>query len=102
MNVTLTKYFKKFLLCGSISLIDRAVEYIRNHGLRFNPDKSECMLFGKCPFTAIPRWTMNNKYLNVAPSIKYLGTSLCHDNGDMKKSNISAISNQLLKGKPTQ
>ena len=33
------------------------------------------------PFTAIPRWTMNNKYLNVAPSIKYLGTSLCHDNG---------------------
>ena len=53
-------YADDILLCsvtnyGLQCLIDRAVEYIRNHVLRFNPD----MLFGKYSFTAIPRWTMN-------------------------------------------
>ena len=81
-----TCYADDILLCSLTSqglqcLIDTAENYIKNHGLPFNPAKTECMLFGKCPFHNIPIWTLESQSLKVAPSIKYSGTILSSDNG---------------------
>jgi hypothetical protein len=85
-NFNVMCYADDILICSVTShglqcLINKAEEYIKNNGLRFNPAKTECMLFGKCPFIATPHWTMDNVSLSVVPSMKYLGTMLCYDNG---------------------
>ena len=35
-------------------MINVADKYIRNHGLSFNPTKTECMIIGHNPFTNEP------------------------------------------------
>ena len=43
---------------GLQRLINCAVSYISNHGIRFNPDKTKCMIFGNNPFTDNPKWNI--------------------------------------------
>ena len=74
-------YADDILLCsttitGLQFLIDEANEYIQNHGLKFNPQKTECMMCGPNPFSCDPKWTIGSVPLNVVPSVKYLGTNL--------------------------
>ena len=76
------------LLCSTTSsglqaLINIANGYIQNCGLKFNPQKTECMLSGSNPFNNVPKWTIENVSLTVVPSIKYLGTVLSGVNGDV-------------------
>ena len=72
-------YADDILLCsvtvtGLQKLINIANEYVYDHGLRFNPAKTNCMIMGGNPFTTEPVWTIDNVPLNVSANIKYLGT----------------------------
>ena len=76
-------YADDILLCSVTSsglqhLIDRADVYIKNHGLNFNPVKTECMIYGANPFVNGPSWILDNTSLNVVTSIRYLGTTLSY------------------------
>ena len=62
-----------------------ADKYIRNHGLSFNPTKTECMISGHNPFTNEPSWMIDNQSVTVVPSIKYLGTILDNSPGSSHK-----------------
>ena len=61
---------------GLQTLINIANRYITNHGLAFNPSKTECMISGGNPFSVQPEWSMEDHSLRMVPSIKYLGTML--------------------------
>ena len=37
-----------------------ANKYIRDNGLKFNPLKTECVIFGKCTLDPHPEWTLSN------------------------------------------
>ena len=39
---------------GLQSLINTCVNYVKSHGLRFNPLKTTCFIVGNNPFTSIP------------------------------------------------
>ena len=87
-NYNVICYADDILLCSTTSsglqtLINIANGYIQNCGLKFNPQKTECMLSGSNPFNNVPKWTIENVSLTVVPSIKYLGTILCGVNGDV-------------------
>ena len=47
-------------------LIDYANEYISKHGLRFNPTKTECVIFGKQFLVPEPRWYLHDSLVNVS------------------------------------
>ena len=66
---------------GQQQLLDIANEYITDHGLLFNPDKTVCMIYGNNPFTEQPRWHMNNTSLKQENSMKYLGTTFGDSGG---------------------
>ena len=77
-------YADDILLCsttvtGLQKLINIATEYIGEHGLRFNPNKTTCMIMGGNPFTIMPTWSIQNVPLRIVDTIKYLGT----DFGDL-------------------
>jgi exonuclease III len=61
---------------GLQTLISCAVNYISRHGLRFNPSKSKCVIYGKNPFTVTPKWFIDNCELQLVENIEYLGTYL--------------------------
>jgi hypothetical protein len=74
-------YADDLLLCsltvsGLQKLINYADEYISGHGLRFNPSKTICMVYGKHWLTSDPKWTIKNEQLTNRDSITYLGTVL--------------------------
>ena len=50
---------------------------IEYHGLRFNPIKTSCTVFGKYTMTPNPNWYLDNCMLNVTDSVTYLGVTLC-------------------------
>ena len=60
-------------------LINCAVNYISNHGLRFNPGKSQCIIYGKNPFNLQPSWHIDTCELQIAENLEYLGTFLGHN-----------------------
>ena len=81
-NMNAICYADDIMLCSLTSsglqdLIEKANSYIKGHGLKFNPLKTECMVSGTNPFSVLPSWILENSILQVAPSIKYLGTVLC-------------------------
>ena len=86
-NFNIVCYADDILLCSLTSsglqfLIDKADEYIKNHGLNFNPAKTECLLYGSNPFVKQPVWTLDDVSLKIVTSIKYLGTVISfHDRG---------------------
>ena len=69
------------LSTGLQQLLDIANEYITDHGLLFNPDKTVCMIYGNNPFTEQPRWHINNISLKLENSMKYLGTTFGDSGG---------------------
>ena len=80
-NFNVICYADDILLCSTTSsglqcLINRANEYISMYGLRFNPQKTECLISGPNPFNCTPVWSIDNVILKVVHSLKYLGTSL--------------------------
>ena len=65
---------------GLQNLINIANGNICKNGLRFNPNKTECFIAGKHPFTSTPQWFINDTRLKVVDKLTYLGTTI----GDMK------------------
>ena len=63
-------------MTGLQQLIDTAVSYVTDHGLRFIPDKTKCLLFGANPFDSISNWKMNNTSLSVESNLTYLGAEI--------------------------
>ena len=87
-------YADDILLCSaSISglqkLINIANGYIKNHGLRFNPEKTLCVTFGKSKFLE-RKWFLENTCLEEKDSIKYLGVYLSNNTKEHANSRISA------------
>jgi hypothetical protein len=66
---------------GLQSLIDVSVNYITNHGLRFNPAKTNCFYFGRTRHLAPPVWRIEGEELNHVDSLLYLGATLKDDGG---------------------
>ena len=78
-------------MTGLQSLIDLAVFFVTQRGLKFNPSKTTCMVYGKSPFTSPPKWHINDVSLEISNSVKYLGTLLNNTNGkDHTESRIRA------------
>ena len=74
------------LLCsttvtGLQKLINIATEYIGEHGLRFDPNKTTCMIMGGNPFTIMPTWKIKDVPLRIVDTIKYFGTDFADLNG---------------------
>ena len=44
---------------GLQNMIEVANRYITNHGLRFNPQKTNCIIFGQCTLTPHPYWSLS-------------------------------------------
>ena len=63
---------------GLQHLIDVANKYITGHGLRFNPPKTECTIFGNCNLDPHPEGMLIDVKLKVSDSVDYLGVSLSH------------------------
>ena len=63
---------------GLQDLINVANEYIANHGLRFNPNKTECTVFGVSHLVPHPRWILNDVPLSECDTVKYLGVNLSY------------------------
>jgi hypothetical protein len=64
---------------GLQHLIDAAVSYIADHGLRFNPAKSLCMVYGEASSTLSPqpRWTIDGENIPITEDgMCYLGAIL--------------------------
>ena len=75
------------------SLMDMANEYITQHGLRFSPLKTNCLIQGKNPFDKIPSWFLENSKISVKSNVNYLGVSLSecnNNNNDHVQARISA------------
>ena len=66
---------------GLQDLINIAVRYITQHGLRFNPEKSLCMIRGKNPLTDLPVWTIEETPLRIVDELSYLDTSIDNHSG---------------------
>jgi len=66
---------------GLQKLIDKAVDYITTHGLRFNPSKTSCYTFGKTSYISAPKWTIEGQELEQVDHLVYLGAALKNDGG---------------------
>ena len=71
---------------GLQNLITLSDDYITSHGLRFNPTKTQCVIYGKNTFVSNPLWYLNNVELQVANEITYLG--ICLSNNPSGHSNM--------------
>ena len=61
---------------GLQNMINLADKYISDHGLRFNPLKTECVSVGQNHYVSNPVWSLNGVALANSASIKYLGATL--------------------------
>ena len=77
-------------ITGLQRLIDVSERYISAHGLRFNPTKTQCIVFGKNNFINNPKWTLNNTVLEITDEIMYLGASLSKNSSNHVNSRIKA------------
>ena len=64
---------------GLQNLINLANIYIVDHGLRFNPEKTECIALGKSKFSISLH--LNNVPLKVVSKLKYLGVYVSGTSG---------------------
>ena len=58
-NYNVFTYANDLLLASTTAtglqlLIDKAVHYINEHGLKFNPQKTKCSIYGRNPFNVAP------------------------------------------------
>ena len=74
-------------------LINTATAYIESHGLRFNPSKTSCVLFGPHTLQTRPEWYMNGVHLDETDTINYLNnftnTAKCHTESRIQSSRKS-------------
>ena len=63
---------------GLQTMINVADKYITDHGLRFNPSKTECTIFDKCHLDPPPEWRLGGTHLLQTNSVNYLGVTLSH------------------------
>ena len=94
MSYNVFCYADDILLCsatitGLQKLINIANGYIKNHGLRFNPEKTVCVTFGKSKFVQ-RKWYLDNTCLQEKDSIKYLGVCLSNNPKEHANARISA------------
>ena len=66
---------------GLQHLINKANSVISKIGLKFNPQKTECLIVGNNPFTPMPEWYLNGALLSLSDSLTYLGTCLGDQRG---------------------
>ena len=59
-------------------IINVANKYITNHGLRFNPDKTECSIFGPHHLELCPVWNIDEVALLETDHVKYVGVHISH------------------------
>ena len=64
---------------GLQKIIDLANRYITDHGLKFNPNKTECAIFGKDMLYPHPEWVLNGVMLNENDKVTYLGVTLSNN-----------------------
>ena len=57
---------------GLQTMINVEDKYITDHGLRFNPLKTECTIFGKCHLDPPPEWRLGGTHLVQTNSVNYL------------------------------
>jgi hypothetical protein len=67
-----------YVFCQSDDLTEVANKYITEHGLRLNPSKPECTIFGNCNLDPDHEWMLNGVKLKESDGVNYLGISLCH------------------------
>ena len=60
-----------------------------NHGLRFNPNKTKCIINGKNPFIKDPKWYIDESELEVVEYINFLGCVLGNNSSALFKSGLS-------------
>ena len=82
---------------GLQRLIDSASDYINNHGLRFNSDKTFCITFGKQYLVPSPKWFLQNDHLRSTDSIEYLGAALSNSTACHKNKRIKSCRNGFYK-----
>ena len=87
-------YADDLLLCsltilGLQKLIDKANSYICLHGLRFNPAKTTCAIFGKSRFRN-HTWTLEGSKLVVEDKVKHLGVILANNGHSHAESRIKS------------
>ena len=76
---------------GLQGLIDTSVKYISKHGLKFNHNKTNCMISGGNPFVVKPKLYIEKNILSIAHNIDYLGVTLGDNSGNCHvKNRISA------------
>ena len=61
---------------GLQKMLDSAVQYVSDHGLRFNPSKTVGMVKGNNPLVSLPKLFLNNVELRLDKTINYLGATL--------------------------
>lgn len=66
------------------SLINTAAHIIQTIGLKFDPAKSSCMMFGHKPFSTFLSWMLEGCPLHLDDSLSYLSTSLADDKGNLQ------------------
>ena len=66
---------------GLQQLTDRANTMVSDNGLKFNPNKTECLIVGSNPFTSTPQWNLKWRPLPTRNNLTYLGISLGVSNG---------------------
>lgn len=64
---------------GLEKLLIAAHEIIVSQGLKFNPTKSVCTVFGKCPLTKKPHWELEGVQLKEDTLLQYLGVTISSD-----------------------
>ena len=77
-------------ITGLQRLIDVSERYISAHGLRFNPRKTQCIVFGTNNLINNPKWILNNTALEITDEIMYLGVSLSQNSFSHVNSRIKA------------
>ena len=65
---------------GLQNMIEVSSRYIRNHGLRFNPQKTNCVIFGNRTLSPHPDWSLDSVRLAECDSVSYLGVILSSSN----------------------
>ena len=81
---------------GLHNLINIANSYITNHGLCFNPAKTECTVFGRNYLQPGPKWHLNNACLTQNSYVTYLGVHLSSVNRSLHVTNrIKACRNSF-------
>ena len=81
-------------MTGLQNMINTAVNYISEHGLRFNPVKTNCLIKGKHSFNNDPKWYINGTGLKNRTTYKLLSAVISINSG---KEHVSSRLNSCRK-----